>query len=73
MSRSILLIEDESPIRDMLRIVLEQAGYAVTEAEDYDVGLAKVLIVLSAEIKVFSCSMTDFLCNFLVILQNFEI
>ncbi len=43
MSRSILLIEDESPIRDMLRIVLEQAGYAVTEAEDYDVGLAKVV------------------------------
>ena len=43
MSRSILLIEDEAPIRDMLRIVLEQAGYEVAEAGDFDEGLDKVI------------------------------
>lgn len=43
MSRSILLIEDEAPIRDMLSIVLEQAGFTVTEAADFDEGLAKVV------------------------------
>ena len=42
MSRTILLVEDEAPIRDMLSFVLEQAGFAVDEAEDYDVGLEKI-------------------------------
>jgi two-component system phosphate regulon response regulator PhoB len=42
MSRTILLVEDEAPIRDMLTFVLEQAGFGVVEAEDYDVGLAKI-------------------------------
>lgn len=42
MSRTILLVEDEAPIRDMLTFVLEQAGFNVDEAEDYDVGLEKI-------------------------------
>ena len=42
MSRSILIVEDEAPIREMLSFVLEQAGFTVIEAEDYDVGLEKV-------------------------------
>ncbi len=42
MSRTILLVEDEAPIRDMLSFVLEQAGFTVDEAEDFDVGLEKI-------------------------------
>ena len=36
MSKRILLVEDEAPIREMLKIVLEQSGFVVTEAEDFD-------------------------------------
>ena len=43
MSRTILLVEDEVPIRDMLKFVLEQAGYKVVEAQDYEEGLAKII------------------------------
>lgn len=42
MSKRILVVEDESPIRDMIKFVLEQSDYDVTEAEDYDVALQKV-------------------------------
>ncbi len=42
MSRTILLVEDEAPIREMLTFVLEQAGFNVVEAEDFDVALEKV-------------------------------
>jgi two-component system phosphate regulon response regulator PhoB len=42
MSRTILLVEDEAPIREMLSFVLEQAGFNVVEAEDFDVALEKV-------------------------------
>lgn len=42
MSRKVLLIEDEAPIREMLCFVLEQAGFEVDEAEDYDIGLEKI-------------------------------
>lgn len=42
MSHRILLVEDEAPIREMLTFVLEQAGFVVDEAEDYDIGLAKI-------------------------------
>lgn len=42
MSRTILLVEDEAPIREMLSFVLEQAGFNVIEAEDFDVALEKV-------------------------------
>lgn len=42
MSRTILLVEDEAPIREMLSFILEQAGFAVVEAEDFDVALEKV-------------------------------
>lgn len=42
MSRRILLVEDEAPIREMLSFVLEQAGFAVDEAEDFDIGLEKI-------------------------------
>jgi len=43
MSRNIMLVEDEAPIREMLKIVLEQAGFSVNEAEDYDVALEKMV------------------------------
>jgi len=42
MSRTILLVEDEAPIREMLTFVLEKAGFNVVEAEDFDVALEKV-------------------------------
>jgi len=42
MSRTILLVEDEAAIREMLSFVLEQAGFNVVEAEDFDVALEKV-------------------------------
>jgi two-component system phosphate regulon response regulator PhoB len=42
MSRRILLVEDEAPIREMLCFVLEQAGFTVDEAEDYNQGLDKI-------------------------------
>ncbi|UAA38007.1 phosphate regulon transcriptional regulator PhoB [Paraneptunicella aestuarii] len=42
MSKRILVVEDEAPIRDMVKFVLEQSDYDVIEAEDFDVGLQKV-------------------------------
>ena len=42
MSRTILVIEDEAPIRDMLTFVLEQSGFNAIEADDYDVGIDKI-------------------------------
>lgn len=35
----VLVVEDEVSIRDMLRLVLEQNGYEVFEAEDFDVAV----------------------------------
>ncbi|MCH1414854.1 MAG: response regulator, partial [Glaciecola sp.] len=43
MSRSILLVEDEAPIREMIKIILEQAGFTVNEAEDFDIALDKMV------------------------------
>lgn len=42
MSRRILVVEDEAPIREMLCFVLEQKGYQPVEAEDYDTALEKI-------------------------------
>ncbi len=42
MSRRILVVEDEAPIREMLSFVLEQKGYHVVEAEDYDTAVNKL-------------------------------
>ncbi|WP_111978394.1 phosphate regulon transcriptional regulator PhoB [Algibacillus agarilyticus] len=42
MSRRILIVEDEAPIREMLSFVLEQKGFQVDEAEDYHEALSKV-------------------------------
>lgn len=42
MSRRILVVEDEAPIREMLSFVLEQKGYHVIEAEDYDSAVNKL-------------------------------
>lgn len=42
MSKRILIVEDEAPIRDMIKFVLQQSDYKVIEAEDYHVGLQKV-------------------------------
>ncbi|MBM7038314.1 transcriptional regulator PhoB [Vibrio sp. qd031] len=39
MAIRVLIVEDEAPIRDMLTLVLEQQGYQVTAAEDYDAAL----------------------------------
>jgi CheY-like chemotaxis protein len=38
----ILLIDDEEPVRDMMRQTLERAGYEVTEAEDGRRGMAQL-------------------------------
>ncbi len=42
MSKRILLVEDEAPIREMVKIVLEQSGFETIEAEDYDIALEKI-------------------------------
>lgn len=42
MSRRILVIEDEAPIREMICFVLEQKGYETIEAEDYDAGISQL-------------------------------
>jgi two-component system phosphate regulon response regulator PhoB len=39
MAIRVLIVEDEAPIRDMLTLVLEQQGYQVSAAEDYDAAL----------------------------------
>jgi len=39
MSRRILVVEDEAPIRDMLCFVLEQNGYQASVAEDFDAAI----------------------------------
>jgi two-component system phosphate regulon response regulator PhoB len=36
------VVEDEAPIREMLSFVLEQKGYHVVEAEDYDSAINKL-------------------------------
>lgn len=43
MAKRVLLVEDEAPIRDMLKFVLEQSGYEILEAEDFEVALQKVV------------------------------
>lgn len=42
MSRQILVIEDEAPIRDMITFVLEQNGFNSVEAEDFEQALSMV-------------------------------
>ena len=42
MTRTILLVEDEEAIRDMLCFVLAQAGFNVEEAAYYNAGLEKI-------------------------------
>ncbi|MCE0493203.1 phosphate regulon transcriptional regulator PhoB [Vibrio salinus] len=42
MSRRILVVEDEAPIREMLCFVLEQKGYQAVEAEDYDTAINRL-------------------------------
>lgn len=43
MSRTILVIEDEAPIREMLTIILHQAEFDVIEAGDFDSALARMV------------------------------
>lgn len=43
MAKRVLLVEDEAPIREMLKFVLEQSGYETLEAEDFDIALEKVV------------------------------
>lgn len=42
MSRRVLVVEDEAPIREMLCFILEQKGFEPLEAPDFEQGLAKV-------------------------------
>jgi len=43
MSRKILIVEDEAPIREMLSFVMEQHGYQAVEAGDYQSALEKIV------------------------------
>lgn len=43
MSRRVLVVEDEAPIRDMLCFVLEQNGYQTSTAEDVEQALALLI------------------------------
>lgn len=43
MSRKILIVEDEAPIREMLSFVMEQHGYQAVEAGDYQLALEKIV------------------------------
>ena len=43
MSRKILIVEDEAPIREMLSFVMEQHGYQAIEAGDYQSALEKIV------------------------------
>jgi len=43
MSRKILIVEDEAPIREMLSFVMEQHGYQAVEAGDFQSALSKVV------------------------------
>jgi two-component system phosphate regulon response regulator PhoB len=43
MANRILIVEDEAPIRDMLKFVLEQSGYETIEAADYHIALEKIV------------------------------
>ena len=42
MSRRVLVVEDEAPIREMLCFILEQKGFEPIEAADFEQGIAKV-------------------------------
>lgn len=42
MTKRILVVEDETPIREMICMVLEQNGYQTVEAEDYSVAVKKI-------------------------------
>ena len=43
MSRQILVVEDEAPIREMITFVLEQNGFNAIEAENYEQAMQKVV------------------------------
>lgn len=42
MSKRVLIVEDEAPIREMLEFVLEQSGYDTIKAEDYQIALEQI-------------------------------
>ena len=42
MSRQILIIEDETPIREMLTFILDQNGFNAVEAQDYEQALSMI-------------------------------
>ncbi|MDT8452900.1 MAG: phosphate regulon transcriptional regulator PhoB [Gammaproteobacteria bacterium] len=45
-SKHILVVEDDSEIREMLRFSLEKSGYAVVEADDAELALEKLGVML---------------------------
>lgn len=42
MSRQILVVEDEAPIREMIAFVLDNNGFNVTQAADYDAAMDQI-------------------------------
>jgi two-component system phosphate regulon response regulator PhoB len=42
MAKRILVVEDETPIREMICMVLEQSGYQPVEAEDFPTALKRI-------------------------------
>lgn len=42
MSRRVLIVEDEAPIREMLSFVMEQHGFQAVEAKDYNSAVAQL-------------------------------
>jgi two-component system phosphate regulon response regulator PhoB len=43
MAKRVLLVEDDAPIREMLKFVLVQSGYETIDAEDYPSALKKLV------------------------------
>ena len=43
MAKRVLLVEDDTPIREMLKFVLVQSGYETIDAEDYFIALEKLV------------------------------
>lgn len=43
MSKRVLVVEDETPIREMLEFVLVQYGFQTIQAEDFDIAMEKIV------------------------------
>ena len=43
MNRQILVVEDETPIREMITFILDKNGFNAIEAQDYDQAMSKII------------------------------